>query len=215
MPLPYSRLYEGLATGIYTAAEDYGIDVNIAYVSGGDTRIRLLLQDRYDFVVTSAITAQKAANQGLQVKRSHSFGPGSYVTKHVLLLADHSKESIEDGMRVALDPSSIDMRILTKEVCKGKNVEFVQMPYNQIVKQITLNNIDAGIWNYDEIREKEIPVAIRDLEDSEIIREFSEAAIIVRAEEEGMLNFLQQAILSETVIQWQRKVVDEIIMPHY
>lgn len=54
----------------------------------------------------------------------------SYVNEHALIFTDASKREIEDGMRVAINRSSIDHYLLTLSQCKGKNVEFVDLPYN-------------------------------------------------------------------------------------
>lgn len=215
MPLPYSVLYEGLATGLYKAAYDYGIETNIAYVSGSKTRIDLLKRGRYDYVITSKSTADAAIEDSEPVKICFAFGAKTYLSEHVLLLADKSKERIEDGMRVGLDPTSIDMELLTKYACTGRKVNYVTMPYNQIVNQIRANRIDAGIWNYDEIKEKQIPVAIRPIGNSAITKDASNAVVLVRENETGISNFLKAVIKRETVLNYQIAVMKNEIMPQY
>lgn len=57
MPLPYSKRYEGLATGIYKCLNDGGVNTNLAFMRGFNHRLKALEDGRYDFAVTSRLTA--------------------------------------------------------------------------------------------------------------------------------------------------------------
>ncbi|MEF9967424.1 MAG: YhfZ family protein, partial [Longicatena sp.] len=52
MPLPYSRKYEGFATGLISTMENrYNIPCSLAYMRGARNRVSMLLANRYDFAV--------------------------------------------------------------------------------------------------------------------------------------------------------------------
>ena len=54
MPLPYSKKYEGLATGLIVTMENqYSIPASMAYMRGAENRIAMLLAERYDFAIVS------------------------------------------------------------------------------------------------------------------------------------------------------------------
>ena len=58
MPLPYSKRYEGLASGLIVALENaYNIPVSMAYMRGAEARISMVVCQRYDFAVVSALAA--------------------------------------------------------------------------------------------------------------------------------------------------------------
>ena len=58
MPLPYSRRYEGLASGLIASMENnYDLPINLAYMRGSVNRISMVLQKRYDFAVVSRYAA--------------------------------------------------------------------------------------------------------------------------------------------------------------
>ncbi|GBU09974.1 transcriptional regulator [Gammaproteobacteria bacterium] len=215
MPLPYSKLYEGLATGIYAAAERFGLDMNIAYVSGARTRINLLIRGSYDYVITSALAAKTAKEEGLPIKVCLHFGKGSYLSEHVILFAHEGKSAIEDGMRVGVDQSSLDMQYLTTQICLGKDVQLINIPYNQIVKQIQQKSIDAGIWNYDEIKEKSLPINFAHLPINKIFLESSDAVVLIHDNQSGLFNLLQTILHKKTILECQSKVINAMLMPTY
>src|SRR5690606_32741828 len=53
MPLPYSRRYEGLATGIRLAWKAEELPVLLSFHRGAEQRLRALASAHYDFVVMS------------------------------------------------------------------------------------------------------------------------------------------------------------------
>lgn len=139
MPLPYSKLYEGLATGIYAAAERYGGQHEYCLCQRGKHALIYCCED-FDYVITSEFAAQAAKKEGLPIKKCLTFGRGTYLSEHVILFAEAGKTAIESGMKVGVDQTSIDMQYLTQQLCAQQQVEFVHMPYNQIVNQIKQKN---------------------------------------------------------------------------
>ena len=153
MPLPYSKLYEGFATGLYLTFKNYSIKLNMAYIRGSEDRINAVEQGVYDFAVVSKYAAEKAINSGTKIKVVMEFGNKSYLSKHILLIANDAL-TIEDGMRVGIDHDSLDQQELTNFLIKGKNVDLIEIPSNQLIYALQENQIDAGVWNYDEIAER-------------------------------------------------------------
>ena len=92
-----------------------------------------------------------------------SFGKNSYLSEHVIIFKDDQMKEIQDGMRVGIDYDSVDQRVLTEQVCAGKNVEYVNVDYSRIVERVVNGEIDAAIWNKDEIIEKFMKVNYTEL----------------------------------------------------
>ena len=128
MTLPYSRLYEGLATGIYEEFNEHKIKLNLAYIRGSKERVRSITMKTYRFAVISKFAAKRAIQQGEPLEIVIDFGAQTYLSGHVLLLANRNNDKIESGMRVAIDYSSLDQQMLTTESIQGKEVELIEMP---------------------------------------------------------------------------------------
>lgn len=216
MTLPYSRLYEGLATGIYEAFKENKIKLNLAYIRGSKERVRSILNKTYRFAIVSKFAANQAIKNGEPIEITLDFGQHTYLSEHVLLFRDKKKKSIEKGMKIAIDYSSIDQQLLTKAVVNETQVEFVEMQGHQIVSSLQNGSIDAGIWNFDEIRDKNhqglyaVP-----LEGSEMEQEMSTSVIITHTEETSMKAFFQKSVDKEKILTIQKEVCEGRLIPQY
>src|SRR5690606_38660768 len=98
---------------------------------------------KFDFIVLSRFVLKNAIERQLEVEEVLGLGHESYVGQHVILLRDRDGREIKDGMRVGIDPSSIDQTLLTKDACAGKNVEFVEIGYMNLMAALDKGQIDA------------------------------------------------------------------------
>ncbi len=81
--LPYTRLYEGLASGL--KAQFDGIPFYYAHMRGADIRVECLLNGVYDMAVVSRLAAESYLTQkGLCL--ALELGPHTYVGEHQLIL---------------------------------------------------------------------------------------------------------------------------------
>lgn len=215
MPLPYSKLYEGLATGLYKTAGKSNIPFSLAYMRGAQARLDALRSGRYDFAITSKLAALHSIRNGLEIDIAVEFGEYSYVNEHAMIFADASRRSIEDGMRVGLDRSSIDHCLLTLNQCDGKQVELVDLAYNQIIMKLSTGEIDAAIWNIDEIIERKLNIKYYPLSDGKFNGQDTEAVMIVNSSNFEIKNLLEHFISKEAVREYQKGVVRETIIPSY
>ena len=92
----------------------------MAYARGAVGRIELVESGTYQFAVCSRYAAEQSISCGKEIEIAFDFGPGSFLSKHVLLLADESKDGICDGMKVAYDSKSLDQSRITDNIVKGK-----------------------------------------------------------------------------------------------
>ncbi len=67
MPLPYTRLYEGLASGL--KAQFDGIPFYYAHMRGADIRVECLLNGVYDMAVVSRLAAESYLTQKAYASR--------------------------------------------------------------------------------------------------------------------------------------------------
>ena len=214
MPLPYSKRYEGLASGLLVTMENhYNIPASMAFMRGAKNRISMLISNRYDFAIISRSAAEEIIREYDNILIVMSFGKNSYLSEHVVIFKDDQMTEIEDGMRVGIDYDSVDQRVLTEQVCAGKNVEYVNVDYSRIVERVVNGEIDAAVWNKDEIVEKFVKINYSRL--NMLDSAADEAVMVVSKEESEMMELLKNIIDPETVINIQRLVLEGKITPSY
>ncbi|WP_019119517.1 GntR family transcriptional regulator YhfZ [Brevibacillus massiliensis] len=214
MPLPYSKRYEGLATGLYSVFEEANVPFSLAYMRGAESRIKSLLNKRYDFILISRYAAKKAMEEGTAIEVVLNFGVGTYLSAHTLLFADKSFNEIQDGMRVGLDFDSIDQRNLTYRVCEGKNVEYVKLPYTHILSSLQTKKIDACVFNGDEVQERFLSIKQVPIPQSEQSSN-TEAVIVVRKEDADIFQKLFSIMNVSAVLNIQKQVMNGEMYPRY
>lgn len=214
MPLPYSKLYEGFATGLHSVVRENGFPFGLAYMSGADTRIIVLEEERYDFAIVSKLAALYSIAKGHEIEIALEFGKHTFVNQHAIIFSDLNNDDIKDGMKIGIDRSSIDQYVLTLQQCEGKNIQFVDLEYNQIISKLQKNEIDAAVWNVDEINEGQINLKYCKLKNSSN-EDDTNAVLVVKKNNYGLKQFIQKFIDIEKVKEIQRKVVSGNIIPSY
>lgn len=215
MPLPYSLSYQGLATALYRSFPS--ISFNLVYARGAESRLRLVTTGACQFIVCSRYTAKKAIEGKQSVEVLMDLGAGSYLSRHVLVMRQPEVQSIQSGMRVAYDRSSLDQKALTEMVCKGvPDVQFVELHAYQTVAAIRAGQIDAGVWNLDEIVESESSdLNLVSLDGIMDVTAFSSAVIVVQKNDATTSKLLSHCLDGERIRQIQNDVKQGVIHPDY
>lgn len=216
MPLPYSRKYEGLATGIAEELEEINKKSGLAYMRGARKRLEALKSRRYDFAIMSMMAAEEALQNynGLEILKT--FGPETYVTSHKIFFSNENEDEIKSGMKVGIDYSSSDQANITLMECEGLDVELVEVNYMQLFTMLKNNSIDAAVWNADETRaskafkssnfhsEKAAQLAIK----------ATSAAIVIENDRQHIKEQLE-LLNFERITEVQKLVGEEKKYPHY
>lgn len=220
MPLPYSKKYEGLASGILIEFKKTGLPLSLAYMRGSKNRLEALKRNRYDFAVTSKLCVIPEYNFGGDLHTYFEFPPKTNVSTHVIVFSDYSKTEIEDGMKIPVDPSSIDHITLTKKECKDKNVKLIETSYGQILENIEKKVFDAAVWNLDEIKEKRFDLnltkPLQNAEAKEVLEKYCSRVVIVGKKENAFLNDLfKKKIDPEEILKIQDQISKNKRVPEY
>ncbi|MFJ2112512.1 MULTISPECIES: GntR family transcriptional regulator YhfZ [unclassified Streptomyces] len=151
MPLPYSRRYEGLATGLRAAFEGTGAPFALTFMRGSGARAAALLDGRTDLVVLSRFAAERLVEEH-PIELIADLGPATYVGAHGLLLR-HGSDPGAPGLRVAVDSASEDQRLLSMRLFAGRtDIEWVEASYMRLRELFEHDRADATVWNLDEVR---------------------------------------------------------------
>lgn len=215
MPLPYTKLYEGLSTGILEElSQNLNVQIHMAYMRGAQKRIEMVCENHYAFAIVSKFAALEYLKQEPNsIKIAISFGKQTYLTGHTLVLGDPKYEGIEDGMRVAIDYSSIDQTELTMEACKDKDVTFVPMSYSKFSSSLSSKEIDAMIWNTDEVLRSLTNFKTKKIElESE---DNTEAVLVVSATRNEITKLIEMGLRKDEVLKIQDEIVKEQRIPQY
>lgn len=213
MPLPYTRRYEGLASGLISQMENsYDIPVNLAYMRGSKTRIVMLTSGRYDFAIVSKVAAEEYIKQYNDVSIVIDFGPYSYTSQHVIMFHDKNIKEIKDGMKIGVDRSSIDQLKMTERACEGKNVEFVEVQYSRIIENVIDGSIDATVMNIDEAIDKKMDVNYVPID---VGLENTTAVLVVDSNRSEIIDLINAILDKKQVLAIQKHVLDGKIQPSY
>lgn len=216
MPLPYSKLYEGFATGLYEVFQAAEIPLSMAYVRGSKERMNLTIEKTMHFSIISKLAALRAIEIGQDLEILKDFGPRSYLSSHVLIFSNSKSTEIDAGMRVGIDHNSYDQQILTESVTVGKKVEFVEIPSHQLIYSLEQGIIDVGIWNFDEIKDRKLShLNYRFLEGSQEDELSSTAVCVVKKENDLLKKILMRVIREDNILAIQEDVLEGKIIPHY
>ena len=214
LPLPYTKKYEGLATGIYKAFLNNEIQVSLSYMNGSEKRLSGLQEDRSNFIITSGLTADYLIKKNDNLAEFLVLPEQTYVTKHVLVFRKGEDAQIKSGAKIGVDTQSIDYTLLTKYVTKGKDVQLVQMPYNQVSKSIEEGLIDFAIWNEDEVVEHNYPLAYNEIDNNLTVRS-SQAVFVGKKTDIFTKSILEKTIDVDKLLSTQKKVISGELLPEY
>jgi len=216
MPLPYSRRYEGLATGLNDAFKKYDISLNMSYMRGARERINLVCSDMCGFAIVSHFAALEAIAQNKPIKIAMNFGEYSYLSRHVLIFKDPDKKQIEAGMKVGIDHCSHDHVSLTHKLMQGLEVELVEMPSHRLISELRKGEVDAGVWNHDEIIDKNYhDLHCVFLEERFNSEEMNAAAMVCKNDDSAMAIILKNNPVRDDVLKIQQEVMSGQKTPCY
>lgn len=210
MPLPYTRLYEGLASGL--KAQFDGIPFYYAHMRGADIRVECLLNGVYDMAVVSRLAAESyLAQAGLRI--TLALGPHTYVGEHQLICRKGESANVK---RVGLDNRSADQKIMTEACFGNRDVELIDMPYHESLQRIAKGDVDAVIWNV--VAEAEL--AVLGLEATPLTNDprflqATEAVVLTRAEDYPMQQLLRAVVNKEALLAHQQRVANGEQEPSY
>lgn len=216
MPLPYSRKYEGLATGLVKAFEEMKVPFNLAFMRGSSNRIEALKAGRYDFVIVSRLAAELAIQESTSIEVVKSFDHHSYVTGHEIFFSDSGETHIKSGMRVGIDYSSADQHLMTEYEVEGIDVELIEVNYMQLMEMLKNNEIDAAVWNKDEMTLSDGlgKGSFRSEKAIEVSKKVNEACMVLHRDREVLSEALGELSVSE-VKQIQQQVEEGQVYPRY
>lgn len=214
MPLPYSKRYEGLATGLSELTRE-DMRFHLMYMRGSKNRISRLLEGNVDYAIISYSAALKAIEEGQRIEVAKTIGKYTFVSKHILVLSRMFKGDLDSNTVLGVDETSSDQLEIAKILQETINVKLKYFNASLMRKYLDSGEIDATIWNYDEIKEKELDYDYKDLAFLSGLTEYTEAAIIIKENDYITKRIIFDVIHEERILEIQNGVIDGTITPVY
>ncbi|MBA5761160.1 hypothetical protein H2O73_02300 [Vibrio sp. 404] len=207
MPLPYTRHYEGLASGL--KAQLGGLPLYFAHMRGASVRAECLKNGTYDVAIMSKLAA-KELTSGLVT--AIDLGPHTYSHEHRLIYREGEYDQI---LRVGVDPDSPDQKILTSQAFEDKKIEIVEIHYGESLTHLTNGDIDAVVWLPEAIDMNKYGLAEQSLSHLSACKEASEAVMLVNGNEHHITILLRKLLKLSSLLAHQQAVVKGELTPSY
>lgn len=245
MPLPYEAIYQGFASGLkaqltelpFYFAHMRGSDARIQCLVDGVYHFAItsrlaaetsFLQSRFNITLRFG---DKSYTQGHKL----IFRKGEFENIQKVAVdpasADQkliSRAFFNADFRHALDaffsntnqtsPTLFDELLHSKEKSthKDHSIEYVEIPYHDVLKQIVNKQIDASIWqvNSSEMLEQ-LGLDAMELPSEGIYQAAAQAVILTRKQDVDMQKLLQTSVNPLELLRHQQAVINGEIQPIY
>lgn len=207
MPLPYTKHYEGLASGLKKQIGD--LPLYFAHMRGADVRAECLKAGTYDIAIMSKLAAQTYSDGFVT---AIDLGKNSYSHEHRLIYRTGEYDAIK---RVGVDPDSPDQKVLTKLAFENSPVEVVEINYADSLTHLVNGEIDAVVWLPEAIDMKKYGLTEKSLGHIEQCNLASDAVMLVRGDATHINALLRKLINIHELLDHQQQVVKGMITPSY
>ena len=150
IPLPLNEHMATLASSIDHVFQNMPINFIFAYITGGTNRLKFLLNGGIDFIVVSKKAGIDFCNMHNEIEIAVELTDSIYSNKYILIANDKTKTCIEDNMKIAIDYTCYEQVYYTEILCKGVDVEYVQIPYTDARKALANNIVDCAVFRNDK-----------------------------------------------------------------
>ncbi|WP_299019722.1 GntR family transcriptional regulator YhfZ [uncultured Photobacterium sp.] len=207
MPLPYTKHYEGLASGLKKQIGD--LPLYFAHMRGADVRAECLKAGTYDIAIMSKLAAQTYSDSFVT---AIDLGRNSYSHEHRLIYRSGEYDTIK---KVGVDQDSPDQKILTQLVFEHKPVEIVEINYADSLTHLLHGEIDAVVWLPEAIDMEKYGLTEQPLDHIKQCTLASEAVMLVSGEAPHISTLLRKLINIPELLDHQQQVVRGDITPSY
>lgn len=213
MPLPYTSRYEGLATSLFTLLNTDGVRSFITFQRGSEARIQTLIDGATDYCVMSSLAFESYVTRGYPVELALDCGPFSYVGCHAVFTKEKDR-SDWTGARIGIDTSSVDQTTLTRRYFANYDVDYIPVQYMNILDMVRSGELDAGVWNEDDLRVDMSDLAVHRIDVSQT-EENTHAAIVVKKGDGLTRQILRALVNVDGLRSLQQLVMDGKMTARY
>lgn len=209
MPVPFNDCFRSLASALFSESRGLPAESTVIYVSGALNRCSLLKKNFLDYIVTSVAAADFLVNADPELELLFKLPDCRYEEPYCLLFIDGRDTEIRDGMRVGVDPETIDQMELTKALCAGKDVELVPMPFETTVEMLHDRSIDCSVIRREKWLERNLGLIPRPIPETAYPAEDTTIpAVLINRNNYGIREFLTKRLSPERISAFQQRALD-------
>ena len=228
MPPPINQHFAGLATGICSGIAHCPVPFTFAFVQGSENRVNALLSGAYDFAVTTRCSAEVYAAAHPELEIAFPFENCEYSLPYRLYINRPGMTGLLPGMTVAMDPTSLDHRIVTQMACAGKQVKIREMSFLSGIYAFYMGEIDDIVFRngFEASTGDLLKLAMKDkngishdqiseLPLDEVNRDMQLPVVLVHRDNYGMVGILKKYLAGDVVGAIQRQVLNGSMVPRF
>lgn len=197
---------DALHSTISSELSEMDVPHSLEAMSGGEQRLRALLDGDFDITAVSAGTFETfiERNGDSQILASTALDPGTYYRRNRLVTVSRAHDT-GTPRRIAIDPDSYDHRSLTlAEFPESGGFDYVEITYSLVPAYVLAGYVDAGVWR---MTKSPVPVSLAGLRATElqrpeavnVLRDFSRTVIVARSDRPELRAVLNSLTLTALV----------------
>ncbi|MGF1726127.1 GntR family transcriptional regulator YhfZ [Photobacterium nomapromontoriensis] len=207
MPLPYTKHYEGIASGLKSQLSH--LPLYFAHMRGADVRAECLKAGTYDIAIMSKLAAQTLSNG---FSTAIDLGRHSYSHAHRLIYRNGDYDNIK---KVGVDPDSPDQKILTQKAFANNAIQIIEINYADSLAHLASGHIDAVVWLPEAIDMDKFGLSERPLDHLKECQLASEAVMLVSSHSAHVSAMLRKLLDIPALLNHQQAVINGTITPSY
>lgn len=209
MPVPFNDCFRSLASALFSESRSLPAESTVIYVSGARNRQALLKKNFLDYIVTSVAAADYLVNSDTELELLFKLPDCRYEEPYCLLFIDDRDTEIRDGMRVGVDPETVDQMELTKALCAGKDVELIPMPFETTVEMLHEHSIDCSVIRREKWLERNLGLTPRPIPETAYpAQDTTVPAVLINRNNYGIREFLTRRLSPERISAYQRRAME-------
>ncbi len=208
MPVPATTSLGSLTSSLYQLNNTFPIPIAMVYVTGSENRLNYLKKNIYDAIVVSLASAKAYCAKYDFLDKPILLNNCQYAAEFCAYFADPKNTVVQDGMRVPYDPSSSDHYEITKAMCRGKAVKWIETPFVQLSEtfkngkaDVVFHRREFPMLQFEYLNP--IPVKLEEFPSSDM----TTPVILINKENYGMRNLFVNFLSVAAIYAHQQKVL--------
>lgn len=215
LPVPTSKTHNALLTGLSKSLRKQNVPFNFSFQTPVSSRLESLNRQRCHFVMTSKLAMRVVKEKYPELEVATELNGCLYSMPYRLYYHSDYFRGVEDGMSVAVNDRSIEQSFMTDQVCLGKKVKKVYLPYHESISLFQRKKVDFILQRSDAdeyigMRERSYSLSHLGFD-----QEIMTPVIVVHRQNYGIAKLIKRNIDAVEIAEIQQKVFSGSMDPAY
>lgn len=215
LPVPTSKTHNALLTGLSKSLRKQNVPFNFSFQTPVSSRLDSLNNQRCHFVMTSKLAMRVVQERYPELEAAVELGGCLYSKPYRLYYHSDYFRGVEDGMSVAVNDRSIEQSFMTDQVCLGKKVKKVYLPYHESISLFQRKKVDFLLQRADADDYVGMQDRSYSLSHLGFDQEIMTPVIAVHRQNYGIEKLIKRNIDAVEIAEIQQKVLSGAMDPAY